>query len=89
MKYDKFVIIRQQRTVAPLAGAWIEIMMRDISDTLHKVAPLAGAWIEIMWMDISCSLHIVAPLAGAWIEIPEDPDSTEDPGSRSPRGSVD
>ncbi|MDK2941728.1 MAG: hypothetical protein PWP56_1241 [Acetobacterium sp.] len=33
--------------VAPLAGAWIEIMIRcgDCND--HWVAPLAGAWIEI------------------------------------------
>ena len=33
--------------VAPLAGAWIEIVVacRDASNKI--VAPLAGAWIEI------------------------------------------
>ena len=34
-------------TVAPLAGAWIEIIMEDVADTYDAVAPLAGAWIEI------------------------------------------
>ena len=57
-------------TVAPLAGAWIEIMA--VSRELHitPVAPLAGAWIEIgnLWKWIA--KKIVAPLAGAWIEIP-------------------
>ena len=35
-------------TVAPLAGAWIEIEMVDDFDVDIEVAPLAGAWIEIM-----------------------------------------
>ena len=34
--------------VAPLAGAWIEIIDNpDFEDTAYAVAPLAGAWIEI------------------------------------------
>ena len=33
--------------VAPLAGAWIEIMITCQKIECIKVAPLAGAWIEI------------------------------------------
>ena len=33
--------------VAPLAGAWIEIIRIGISPVIRLVAPLAGAWIEI------------------------------------------
>ena len=33
--------------VAPLAGAWIEIMLVKVFHALLMVAPLAGAWIEI------------------------------------------
>ncbi len=33
--------------VAPLAGAWIEILKTEEVFTLPEVAPLAGAWIEI------------------------------------------
>ena len=35
-------------TVAPLAGAWIEIISRIGANFLDAVAPLAGAWIEII-----------------------------------------
>ena len=59
------------QNVAPLAGAWIEIMITCQKIECIKVAPLAGAWIEIFTRKNSpCSLS-VAPLAGAWIEIPE------------------
>ena len=55
--------------VAPLAGAWIEMVLNKMNDVTVRVAPLAGAWIEI-----PCRLPMmtpvpVAPLAGAWIEI--------------------
>ena len=33
--------------VAPLAGAWIEIIDQRIKISAQMVAPLAGAWIEI------------------------------------------
>ncbi len=33
--------------VAPLAGAWIEIIWAASSWARSSVAPLAGAWIEI------------------------------------------
>ena len=37
----------KQKNVAPLAGAWIEIMKFRVIIALRYVAPLAGAWIEI------------------------------------------
>ena len=54
--------------VAPLAGAWIETVIRHYNAEFSEVAPLAGAWIET-----SCFKKVkrrlnVAPLAGAWIE---------------------
>ena len=35
------------RAVAPLAGAWIEILSLKFFFRRFGVAPLAGAWIEI------------------------------------------
>ena len=35
--------------VAPLAGAWIEILVESQNALKRKVAPLAGAWIEIWY----------------------------------------
>ena len=46
--------IRCKRTlripVAPLAGAWIEIVIPDNQPETVSVAPLAGAWIEIAFL---------------------------------------
>ena len=55
--------------VAPLVGAWIEILTLPIYKSDFIVAPLVGAWIEII---ISAAIMWeinVAPLVGAWIEI--------------------
>ena len=52
-------------TVAPFAGAWIEIYFNYSIDNIFLVAPFAGAWIEIDELgqfEISC---FVAPFAGA------------------------
>ena len=35
-------------TVAPLAGAWIEITSETVVAGEEDVAPLAGTWIEII-----------------------------------------
>ena len=63
--------------VAPLAGAWIEILESKGMDSNTFVAPLAGAWIEIRETYAAQEAKLVAPLAGAWIEIrfypPADP----------------
>ena len=54
--------------VAPLVGAWIEILILTAMKNLI-VAPLVGAWIEIQKLKPSEEEYIVAPLVGAWIEI--------------------
>ena len=56
--------------VAPLVGAWIEILICLASNFAILVAPLVGAWIEIALIYSSWSALLnVAPLVGAWIEI--------------------
>ena len=75
--------------VAPLAGAWIEILMFLLRKLSVRVAPLAGAWIEIL---IPVNLQnpvIVAPLEGAWIEIAHMCCHRYHAECRSPCGSVD
>ena len=57
------------KIVAPLAGAWIEILSCLYYITYYYVAPLAGAWIEIIEQISRITGYNVAPLAGAWIEI--------------------
>mgnify|MGYP005772097709 CR=1 FL=1 len=57
-------------SVAPLAGAWIEMIPGGTVPQAFIVAPLAGAWIEIMYLIFLFPNSEVAPLAGAWIEIP-------------------
>ena len=56
-------------SVAPFAGAWIEIEHNSQRKPACIVAPFAGAWIE---MQVPCryrTLRGVAPFAGAWIEM--------------------
>ena len=55
--------------VAPLVGAWIEIVILLYFSQAFVVAPLVGAWIEIYPHYVFYSLPAVAPLVGAWIEI--------------------
>ena len=60
--------------VAPLVGAWIEILYASYGGTLALVAPLVGAWIEIVCGRYLSGTSGVAPLVGAWIEIwPDHP----------------
>ena len=47
MKSDEFVSFMNTVSVAPLAGAWIEIPISLTPPVPKAVAPLAGAWIEI------------------------------------------
>ena len=58
-------------SVAPSAGAWIEIYLNGIEQALKLVAPSAGAWIEIFRTAPCAYQSIVAPSAGAWIEMLE------------------
>ena len=56
-------------SVAPFAGAWIEISRDIVLDSYSDVAPFAGAWIEIHSLPDYKPSQPVAPFAGAWIEI--------------------
>ena len=47
LKSGKVVSNLNVEYVAPLAGAWIEILAISRGSILSPVAPLAGAWIEI------------------------------------------
>ena len=55
--------------VAPLVGAWIEILRLLFYQAVVLVAPLVGAWIEITTVSDSSCFPLVAPLVGAWIEM--------------------
>ena len=48
LKFNHFRHVVPALIVAPLAGAWIEIVLRPAAHRSLKVAPLAGAWIEIL-----------------------------------------
>ena len=48
LKLQLLQSVEEQEQVAPLAGAWIEILMTDGTIETESVAPLAGAWIEIL-----------------------------------------
>ena len=49
LKCSMYVKHLSVNRVAPLAGAWIEIILfPSISIDITEVAPLAGAWIEIL-----------------------------------------
>ena len=50
--------------VAPLAGAWIEMIKGKHYTNKRAVAPLAGAWIEICSAWWLCVLALVAPRKG-------------------------
>ena len=60
-----------EQSVAPLVGAWIEMLSIRLALDNSHVAPLVGAWIEIRRWGLKNMLMLVAPLVGAWIEIRE------------------
>ena len=56
--------------VAPLAGAWIEILERAMFNWSLKSLPSRERGLKFSIAIISYFCGKVAPLAGAWIEIP-------------------
>ena len=81
--------IRSRLKVAPLVGAWIEILFENCVKPICIVAPLVGAWIEMILQTIVLSDTLVAPLVGAWIEIMYSQHLLPCETGRSPCGSVD
>ena len=76
-------------SVAPLVGAWIEILQTQFKFYHLIVAPLVGAWIEMIGMRTILLTARVAPLVGAWIEIEFQQDYKAVVLCRSSRRSVD
>ena len=89
LKYAPYIQYAQHEGVAPLVGAWIEIILIVMSIAGIKVAPLVGAWIEIDYCNDSTDTADVAPLVGAWIEISLSICYRTAGVCRSSRGSVD
>ena len=52
------MLVKKEIWVAPLVGAWIEIMTywEEVYDLL--VAPLVGAWIEIIKNMVECTIQL-------------------------------
>ena len=69
LKSSKELSMVSAALVAPLVGAWIEMLFFVCPLRRFYVAPLVGAWIEIVCTVTIPSLNLVAPLVGAWIEI--------------------
>ena len=60
------------QTVAPLAGAWIEIYVSADGELVNWSLPSRERGLKSQYFVTSVLLVHVAPLAGAWIEI-DDP----------------
>ena len=48
LKYQIGRLYHRKEVVAPLVGAWIEIILAPQNHKIKSVAPLVGAWIEII-----------------------------------------
>ena len=59
-------------SVAPYAGAWVEIYNKVNTYYYAEVAPYAGAWVEMHKGYKHRQAVQVAPYAGAWIEMLEE-----------------
>ena len=57
------------QSVAPLAGAWIEIILSEICEFYCKSLPSRERGLKFMKHCSETKVTEVAPLAGAWIEI--------------------
>ena len=89
LKFMRIWFLLPAMLVAPLVGAWIEIISIKAEIFYSMVAPLVGAWIEIFPYSLHSPEFIVAPLVGAWIEIGLFIPFAHPLPSRSPCGSVD
>ena len=55
--------------VAPLVGAWIEIVEMQLNENKQTSLPLWERGLKFTGIEKSDDLYGVAPLVGAWIEI--------------------
>ena len=89
LKLTMYIRRRFRHLVAPLAGAWIEIIDRCDNHHILAVAPLAGAWIEIPTAGIIAGWRRSLPLRERGLKSLLNPGKRKLPGRRSPCGSVD
>ena len=88
LKFLKYHDTFSEVVVAPLVGAWIEILRMLSGNFCQEVAPLVGAWIEIII--IFCLVPVVQSLL-SWergLKLMDD-ETREKVHRRSSRGSVD
>ena len=62
---DIFETVQCANTVAPFAGAWIEIPEELAETMVTAVAPFAGAWIEITLSNLGKSAIYGRSLRGS------------------------
>ena len=89
MKYVLPTALMRTASVAPHAGAWIEMLSSEEPCRRWFVAPHAGAWIEMSPAKGWETNGRVAPHAGAWIEIAKPLARDRGGYGRAPRGRVD
>ena len=70
IEIDRIVVIEFNRHVAPLMGAWIEIIARFSSLLALRVSrPSWARGLKLTTLETQMALMCVASLMGAWIEI--------------------
>ena len=74
--------------VAPLAGAWVEIPVKNCGIIDTSVAPLAGAWVEISSSRYSRMNSSSLPSRERGLKFCIKIDTCFQMSCRSPRGSV-
>ena len=67
-----YKVKQKQITVAPLAGAWIEILFLRLSNQPLLSLPLRERGLKWNHQEPESEDGFVAPLAGAWIEISQN-----------------
>ena len=63
------VLVTSLDSVAPLVGAWIEILLTERPVKYHMSLPLWERGLKYRYINTICLTLGVAPLVGAWIEI--------------------
>ena len=75
--------------VAPLAGAWIEIVQAASAACCKASPPSRGRGLKYLVQAWISANNVVAPLAGAWIEMNTRGHMMSLRPCRPPRGGVD
>ena len=65
----RFPRIRGSRSVAPRAGAWIEITSAYFALSLMESLPVRERGLKLPLCVSDLAVALVAPRAGAWIEM--------------------